>query len=161
MSKRETYYAEMYGKDYKKIKFDDIFGDTQVVGKLLEESDNLMVRVMGLRGKPIWFLTSKKAVENIKPMYNCTYEDSMRDVDIASRWMQLSAMGCPCRGVCAYGAIRTLLHAGAQIITVLETVAKSKWLVSHEVLIDGESVIGEAHCQEGTQQTIYATLCLM
>lgn len=153
----ERYYAGMLGKDYLKIEFKDMFGDKQVVGNLLKDPDNLIVCVVGLKGDPIWFSTSKKAVGNLKPMYVCKRKDSMADVPRDAQYMQLGAMGCPCVGVCVYGAIRFFLGTNVQIITVTESTLKTDWLVSHEVLVEGANIVGEAHCQEGSQRTVYGT----
>lgn len=156
LSKRtiQKHYVEEYGKDYKKITFTDMFGDEMVMGKLLKKSDNLMVRVVGLKGEPMWFATSLKAVIDLDPMYICARKESRSSVNRNLPYIQLSAMGCPCRGVCAKHGISILLATGTQIITVAETPGRTKWLISHEVL-EGGSVVSDAHCQEGTQQTIY------
>ena len=156
---KESYNIDMLGEDYKSLEFTDVFGDKVKVGEFLQESpDNMVVRIQD-EGRNIWFETQKSGISSMKPLYPCREENRLGTVNEDIRYINLGRLGCPCQSVANYDAVMRIINSNLQIISLKSPnpPKKTKTLVSHEVLHDGEDWVSEAHCQDGTQATYYQT----
>lgn len=73
------------------------------------------------------------------------------------RLLNISSIGCPCRGVADYDTIQWLVASPYQLIVLQQTDTMTGTVVSHEVRYMRRTVISDLHCQEGTEQAYYAT----
>jgi len=137
---------------------DIISGDTLHVKEYITHSiDNIVFVVNNDHGDPIVFSSIRSQAIKILGLYECQHADTMREFT-GNRYILLSSLGCPCTGAVSYYPLKFLLNTTLQVFRVRETSSKTGTLASHTVRYMGDSMVSNAHCQTGTDQTYYEVL---
>jgi hypothetical protein len=156
---KDQYYKMLLGDDYKNIEFFDTITQEKdvLMGKYLDEDDDNLIIITGKTELPIppMFTASRSHVNSILAHYECPNPNSMQGIK-TDKLLSLSVMGCPCEGMMLYDAAKqAMMDTNFQIFAVRASQEKTKTLVSHEALYIIDDYTSEAHCQDGTEKTIY------
>lgn len=160
---REAYYAGML-PGWKDLTVYDVINleDVTLPAYIAEDKDNLVFVVFNNdRSVRLTFPSTRNAVEQTFPLYECEDDNSMD-----RSFIPLNQIGAPFGGVCDYHMTkRIVVDTNYQVFFLREQAEdrcfmsemepKSAPLESHGVKYWGLDATSDAHCQDGSQRTIY------
>jgi hypothetical protein len=153
---KKAYYKQILGEDYLELTiFNSLMQeDIKVKEYFSEDKDNMLVIIEGTPRQI--FAINRQHAKSMLPLYECTNPDSMALIE-DRKYMNLSSLGCPCRGVADYNAFHNLLDAMYRIVVIRLTPRKTKTMVDHDILHHDAGVVGGNHCQSGSESYYYST----
>ena len=169
----KEHYKDLLGENYEDIEFYDAISmeNVKIGPHLREDKDNIIFVVYTIgRDEPSYYASSKNQLSNTMALYDCDQFRSGKDKDPVigpsfddepeDKFIGLNTLGVP-GGVANYHAVKAALGIGSknvnQVVVLRQTEYKTGPMISHEVRHLGDSMVSAFHCQEGTEQTYYAT----
>ena len=148
----QSYYQETFGSTYNDLTLQDVITleEVKVKDYIAEDKDNIIFVIKTPSKPDVLFGSKRSVIANQMAIYDCD--------DDTKKYISLSNIGYHGTGATDYNAIKTtVLKSNYQIIRLRPSGDNTGKLIRHEVRHFGDSVVGNVHCQEGSQMPYYQT----